>query len=90
MNYEISQIANLENKNVGVPLWLLQHAVASVIADEWQDNESLLAAIDEGFDYAAAAHSVNGALSDAGSEYSVEAQDMQEALMIWAKRMNDK
>lgn len=55
MNYLISQIANFENCNAGVPLSLLRQAGADVIADEWQDNAALIAAIDAGMDYDEAA-----------------------------------
>lgn len=90
MNHLISQIANFENCNAGVPLSLLRFAAADVIADEWQDNAALIAAIDAGMDYDDAAASVNESLEDAGCEHRVDSEDMEAALKSWVEFNRDE
>lgn len=84
MNYEISQIKNLESCNAGITRHIIEQASVAVITDNWGHNILLAEAIHDGtFDLAAETTSVNEALAEAGCETRADESDVKTGLERW-------
>ena len=86
MNYNTSQILNLENSNAGIPLQLIRDAVIDTICDNWQSNIDLAESFIAGtVDIAAESAAINESLSEAGCETRVDEDDVKKALAYWVE-----
>jgi hypothetical protein len=86
MNYNTSQILNLENSNAGIPLQLIRDAVIDTICDNWGSDIDLAEAFISGtVDIAAESAAINESLSEAGCETRVDEDDVKKALAYWVE-----
>jgi len=86
MNYNISQILNLENCNAGVPITLIRDAAVETIRDNWAHDLDLAETFQSGsLNIHAETESVNESLANAGCRTRVTSPEIGTALSHWVE-----
>ena len=86
MNYNTSQILNLESSNAVIPLQLIRDAVIETIRDNWESDIDLAEAYISGtVDIASECKSFNESLYEAGCETRADQDDVNQALTNWVE-----
>ena len=84
MTHLISQIANFEQCNSGIPNGLIRAAAADYVADVWADGNALATAMEKGqVDFSEEVAAFNSELEDLDCETRASADDLEAGLKNW-------